>query len=49
VQTLRELLVFLSGSPAGLKLNGALNDVLGCFFLYHINLWWTFLCKWAIN
>lgn len=31
------------GAPAGLKLNHSFNGMLGRFFLYHINLWWTFL------
>jgi len=31
------------GAPAGLKLNHALNNIMGKFFLYHIQLWWTFL------
>lgn len=31
------------GSPAGLKLNPPLNNILGKFFLYHIELWWAFL------
>lgn len=47
VTTLRDLLHWLMGVPAGLKLNYALNNMLGKFFLYHINLWWMFLvlCK----
>ncbi|KAJ9585353.1 hypothetical protein L9F63_002850 [Diploptera punctata] len=43
VRTLRELLQWVMGIPAGLKLNYAFNNMLGRFFLYHINLWWTFL------
>lgn len=43
VRTLQELLQWLMGIPAGLKLNYAFNNMLGQFFLYHINLWWTFL------
>lgn len=43
VETLQELLKWLMGIPAGLKLNFAFNNMLGKFFLYHINLWWTFL------
>nr|CAD7396588.1 unnamed protein product [Timema cristinae] len=43
VTTLRELVQWLMGIPAGLKLNYAFNNMLGRFFLYHINLWWTFL------
>ncbi|XP_044733371.1 phosphatidylinositol N-acetylglucosaminyltransferase subunit Q [Chrysoperla carnea] len=43
VSNLRELLEWLMGSPAGLKLNHSFNVLLGRFFLYHINLWWTFL------
>ncbi|XP_067005884.2 phosphatidylinositol N-acetylglucosaminyltransferase subunit Q [Anabrus simplex] len=43
VSTLRDLLKWIMGIPAGLKLNFAFNNMLGRFFLYHINLWWTFL------
>nr|CAD7428884.1 unnamed protein product [Timema monikensis] len=43
VTTLRDLVQWLMGIPAGLKLNYAFNNMLGRFFLYHINLWWTFL------
>ncbi|GLH10696.1 N-acetylglucosaminyl-phosphatidylinositol biosynthetic protein gpi1, partial [Gryllus bimaculatus] len=43
VHTLQELLKWLMGIPAGLKLNFAFNKMLGKFFVYHINLWWTFL------
>jgi phosphatidylinositol glycan class Q protein len=45
VRTLRELLQWVMGIPAGLKFNYAFNNMLGQFFLYHINLWWTFLGK----
>lgn len=40
---LRELLIYLMGSPIGLKLNYAFNNSLGKFFFYHINLWQVFL------
>ncbi|KAG5318952.1 PIGQ acetylglucosaminyltransferase, partial [Pseudoatta argentina] len=43
VETLKELINWLMGVPAGLKLNHALNNTMGKFFLYHIQLWWTFL------
>ncbi len=36
---LQELLEWLMGAPAGLKMNRALDQVLGRFFLYHIHLW----------
>lgn len=36
---LEELLQWLMGAPAGLKMNRALDQVLGRFFLYHIHLW----------
>lgn len=36
---LDELLQWLMGAPAGLKMNRALDQVLGRFFLYHIHLW----------
>ncbi|XP_046402237.1 phosphatidylinositol N-acetylglucosaminyltransferase subunit Q [Ischnura elegans] len=47
VETLLQLLKWIMGVPAGLKLNFAWNNILGGFFMYHINLWWTFLviCK----
>lgn len=43
VTFLKDLINWLMGAPAGLKLNHALNNMLGKFFLYHIHLWWTFL------
>lgn len=43
VTLLKDLINWLMGAPAGLKLNHALNNMLGKFFLYHIHLWWTFL------
>ncbi|XP_025994120.1 uncharacterized protein LOC105208130 isoform X2 [Solenopsis invicta] len=43
VETLKDLINWLMGVPAGLKLNHALNNTMGKFFLYHIQLWWTFL------
>lgn len=36
---LEQLLQWLMGAPAGLKMNRALDQVLGRFFLYHIHLW----------
>ncbi|XP_053698471.1 uncharacterized protein LOC128745421 [Sabethes cyaneus] len=43
VNHLRELLQTLRGSPIGLKLNAPLNDFFLSCFLYHVDLWWTFL------
>ncbi|XP_015608176.1 phosphatidylinositol N-acetylglucosaminyltransferase subunit Q [Cephus cinctus] len=43
VETLKGLVNWLMGAPAGLKLNHSFNEILGKFFLYHIHLWWTFL------
>lgn len=43
VYYLRELLQTLRGSPIGLKLNAPLNDFFLNCFLYHVDLWWTFL------
>ncbi|XP_015111252.1 phosphatidylinositol N-acetylglucosaminyltransferase subunit Q [Diachasma alloeum] len=43
VESLKSLIHWLMGSPAGLKLNHSFNKMLGNFFLYHIHLWWTFL------
>lgn len=43
VESLKNLIQWLMGAPAGLKLNYPFNNMLGKFFLYHIHLWWTFL------
>lgn len=43
VQHLQILIQWLMGVPAGLKLNTALNNALGRFFLYHISLWKTYV------
>ncbi|KAJ8665285.1 hypothetical protein QAD02_006947 [Eretmocerus hayati] len=43
VESLKGLVNWLMGSPAGLKLNPSFNNILGKFFLYHIHLWWAFL------
>ncbi|XP_014295412.1 phosphatidylinositol N-acetylglucosaminyltransferase subunit Q [Microplitis demolitor] len=43
VDTLKNLVNWLMGAPAGLKLNYSFNKMLGKFFLYHIHFWWTFL------
>ncbi|KAH7942954.1 hypothetical protein HPB52_002729 [Rhipicephalus sanguineus] len=43
VQHLQTLIQWLMGAPAGLKLNTALNNALGRFFLYHISLWKTYV------
>lgn len=40
---LEELLEWLMGAPAGLKMNRALDQVLGRFFLYHIHLWISYI------
>ncbi|XP_055050164.1 phosphatidylinositol N-acetylglucosaminyltransferase subunit Q [Misgurnus anguillicaudatus] len=40
---LQELLEWLMGAPAGLKMNRALDEVLGRFFLYHIHLWISYI------
>ncbi|XP_043945240.1 phosphatidylinositol N-acetylglucosaminyltransferase subunit Q [Protopterus annectens] len=40
---LTELLEWLMGAPAGLKMNRALDQVLGRFFLYHIHLWISYI------
>ncbi|KAM9843865.1 phosphatidylinositol N-acetylglucosaminyltransferase subunit Q isoform 1-T2 [Aulostomus maculatus] len=42
-QELEELLQWLMGAPAGLKMNRALDQVLGRFFLYHIHLWISYI------
>lgn len=43
---LQHLLQWLMGAPAGLKMNPALDQVLGRFFLYHTHLW-IGECQWA--
>lgn len=43
VQHLQDLVEWLMGAPAGLKLNAPLNNALGRFFLYHISLWETYV------
>ncbi|XP_051569822.1 phosphatidylinositol N-acetylglucosaminyltransferase subunit Q-like [Myxocyprinus asiaticus] len=40
---LQELLQWLMGAPAGLKMNRSLDQVLGRFFLYHIHLWISYI------
>ncbi|XP_008577396.1 PREDICTED: phosphatidylinositol N-acetylglucosaminyltransferase subunit Q [Galeopterus variegatus] len=40
---LQHLLQWLMGAPAGLKMNRALDQVLGRFFLYHIHLWISYI------
>ncbi|XP_056309488.1 phosphatidylinositol N-acetylglucosaminyltransferase subunit Q [Danio aesculapii] len=40
---LQQLLEWLMGAPAGLKMNKALDQVLGRFFLYHIHLWISYI------
>ncbi|KAB0351048.1 hypothetical protein FD754_015905 [Muntiacus muntjak] len=40
---LEHLLQWLMGAPAGLKMNRALDQVLGRFFLYHIHLWISYI------
>ncbi|AWP19473.1 putative phosphatidylinositol N-acetylglucosaminyltransferase subunit Q [Scophthalmus maximus] len=40
---LEDLLQWLMGAPAGLKMNRALDQVLGRFFLYHIHLWISYI------
>ncbi|XP_064478079.1 phosphatidylinositol N-acetylglucosaminyltransferase subunit Q-like [Ornithodoros turicata] len=43
VTNLRTIVQWLMGAPAGLKLNAQLSSALGRFFLYHINLWETYV------
>ncbi|CAH1996401.1 unnamed protein product [Acanthoscelides obtectus] len=43
ISNLKGLLIYLMGSPIGLKLNHAFNRSLGQFFFYHISLWRLFL------
>lgn len=46
-EELQHLLQWLMGAPAGLKMNRALDQVLGRFFLYHIHLWISECWRWA--
>lgn len=41
--SLDKLLQWLMGAPAGLKLNHELSYFLGNFFLYHVEVWMTYL------
>jgi len=41
--SLDKLLQWLMGAPAGLKLNHELSYFLGNFFLYHVEIWMTYL------
>lgn len=43
VNSLKELIQWLTGDPAGLKLNLAFNKLLATFYLFHIHIWWSFL------
>lgn len=43
VNSLKELIHWLTGDPAGLKLNLAFNKLLATFYLFHIHIWWSFL------
>jgi N-acetylglucosaminyl transferase component (Gpi1) len=47
VNQLRLLLQALKGSPVGLKLNVLLNNFFLDCFIYHVDLWWTFLGKFS--
>lgn len=40
---LDSLLDWLMGAPAGLKLNNELSSFLGKFFLFHVDIWMTYL------
>ena len=44
-EELQHLLQWLMGAPAGLKMNRALDQVLGRFFLYHLHLW---ISEWQL-
>ncbi|XP_063703455.1 uncharacterized protein LOC134833156 [Culicoides brevitarsis] len=47
INNLRALLIALKGSPVGLKLNVLLNNFFLDCFIYHVDLWWTFLVVMA--
>jgi len=40
---LRQLILWMQGAPAGLKLNKELSSFMGNFFFYHIHLWLGYL------
>lgn len=42
-EQLQNLLKWLMGVPAGLKLNKPLNQFLGNFYIYHVHLWTSYL------
>jgi len=46
VMSLRNLLNWLRGSPAGFKLNIKFNSLLAQFYLFHTEIWWLFLSKY---
>lgn len=41
--SLKQLIKWLMGAPAGLKLNKELSYFLGNFFSYHVDIWMTYL------
>uniref|UniRef100_A0A336KLS7 CSON006641 protein n=1 Tax=Culicoides sonorensis TaxID=179676 RepID=A0A336KLS7_CULSO len=47
VNNLHTLLIALKGSPVGLKLNVLLNNFFLDCFIYHVDLWWSFLVVMA--
>ena len=45
LELLLQILDWLSGAPAGLKLNASLNSLLGRFFSYNLHLWRNYISK----
>lgn len=44
-----QILGWLSGVPAGLKLNASLNSLLGRFFSYNLHLWRNYISKYILG
>jgi len=45
LELLMKLLDWLSGAPAGLKLNAELNSLFHSFYSYHLHLWGGYMRK----
>nr|BAN21144.1 hypothetical protein [Riptortus pedestris] len=43
IDSINDLVKSLMGSPAGLKLNQPLSNLLGSLVLYYLEIWWAFL------
>lgn len=45
IASINDLVKSLMGSPAGLKLNQPLSNLLGSLVLYYLDIWWSFLSR----